>query len=536
MALPLVAFIGVLLAGPLPPPKTTCIPEPGAGALAVTRMTMNGAPPMPRLVPLATWTGKELLLWARDQRVDGDATVAKWKGWGYAYAPATDRWRRLSGPRPPPSRTDASLTWVGSAAILWGGYDDRGRTQEGFSFDPATGRSRSISTRGAPSARSEQVAVWTGSELLVWGGFADGGRYLCDGGRYQPSKDAWAPIPSPLTAATCEGLYNGGPAAVWVGGRLVALIGHYPDAFSAFSFNPASGQWTTIPPSAGPTQLVVVDLVPGPDGFAYATGTHGATGQPYVYRLDFQRKAWVPVAPSCNVGVLTSVGGTLVQLGPENACLYDLATAGCRTLVEPGVRFAPPPQVAVPAGEMTLLWHASPLRPGPPLPGGERPGGQLGGGEIVRLGSVAPLPASPPGQGTLVRGNATQTSATYCGGAAPPPGMPMSSSGPASGRKLLVRRGSVNQATPVLAEVTTDQRGLFELRLPPGTYCLIEEGKRDLAPAGAVPQFTDAQCLKQWRATCDATFTVEPGQAMVGTGVAFFQECFGHCYNGPAPP
>src|SRR6185295_4688392 len=106
MGFPLVAFIGALLAGPLPPPKTTCIPESGDGALAVTRMTMTGAPPMPRLAPLATWTGKELLLWARDQRLSGGEAVAKWKGWVYAYAPATDRWRRLSVSRSLPPRTD----------------------------------------------------------------------------------------------------------------------------------------------------------------------------------------------------------------------------------------------------------------------------------------------------------------------------------------------------------------------------------------------------------------------------------------------
>ncbi|HYV46152.1 MAG TPA: hypothetical protein VFA20_14885 [Myxococcaceae bacterium] len=521
MGFPLVAFIGALLAGPLPPPKTTCIPESGDGALAVTRMTMTGAPPMPRLAPLATWTGKELLLWARDQRLSGGEAVAKWKGWVYAYAPATDRWRRLSVSRSLPPRTDASLTWVGNAAILWGGYDERGRTQEGFSFDPATGRSRSLSTRGAPSARSEQVAVWTGSELLVWGGFKDGGGYLCDGGRYQPSKDAWTPIPPP-PAVTCEGLYSSAGAAVWVGGRLVALIGHYPDAFSAFSFDPASGQWTAIPPSDGPRQLLNAELVPGPDGFAYTTGTHGEGGRPYVYRLDFQRKAWVPVAPSCNLAPLISVGGTLVQLGPEDTCLYDLAAAGCRALlvsVVPGLRPASDPEVAVavPAGEMTLRWH--------------------GQGEIVRLGSAATAPPpAPAGEGTLVKGRATLTQAVFCGGAEPPADMPRSHSGPASGKKLLVRRGSVNRATPVIAEVTTDPQGLFELRLSPGTYCLIEEGKRDLAPAGALPRFTDAGCLKQWRAQCDATFTVSPGQGTVGTGVAFFQECFGRCYKGPLPP
>lgn len=539
MVPPLLTLIGALLAVPPDAPKTSCIPEAGTGVLAVTRMSAKGAPPMPALPPRAAWTGKELLLWSREQRADQDAATAKWRGWGYAYAPATDRWRRLSGPRPPPRRTDASLTWVGNAAILWGGYDDRGRTREGFSFDPVTGQSRSLSTRGAPSARSEQVAVWTGSELLVWGGFGEGG-YLCDGGRYNPSKDAWTPIPSPLPAATCEGLSSGAPAAVWVGGRLVAVLGHYPDAFSAFAFDPASSQWAAIPPSAGPTQLVNVELVPGPDGYAYAVGTHDATGRPYLYRLDFQRRAWVPVAPSCGVGQLTSVGGILAQVGPESACLFDLATAGCRTLLEPagpGVKFAPYPQVAVPAGEMTLLWHAPRMRAGPPRPGEERPPVPIGEGEIVRLGSSSPPPPPPvPGEGTLVRGNATLTAATYCGGAAPPPGMPMQSSGPAGGKKLLVRRGSVNKAGPVVAEVTTDRLGLFELRLPPGTYCLIEEGKRDLAPSGVATQFTDAKCLEEWRAACDATFRVEPGQALVSTGVAFFQECFGRCYRGPLPP
>lgn len=518
MVFPLVTLIGALLAAPPAPPETSCVPEAGAGALSVSPMALKGTPPMPRLAPRAAWTGKELLLWTREPRVDRDASAASWKGWGYAYAPTTDRWRRLSGPRPPPLRADASLTWVGDAAILWGGYDDRASpTRDGFSFDPATGKSRRLSTRGAPSARAEHVAVWTGSEMLVWGGSGTGG-FLCDGGRYQPSRDTWAPIPSPLPSANCEGLYGNAPAAVWAGGRLVAVIGHYPDAFSAFAFDPATGQWAVIPPSAGPTQLVVVEVVPGPDGYAYAAGTHDATGRPYLYRLDFERKAWVPVVRSCGLGQLTSVGGAMAQLGPAGACLYDVAKAGCRVLLEPagpGMKFVESPQVAVPAGEMTLLWH--------------------GGGEVVRLGSAAPPPV-PAGEGTLVRGNATVRQQVYCGGAAPRPGQQMQSEGPASGKKLLVRRGSVNEAGPVVAEVTANRLGLFELRLPPGTYCLIEEGKRDLAPSGAVPQFTNVKCLEEWRARCDATFTVEPGQALVSTGAAFFEQCFGRCYQGPLPP
>jgi hypothetical protein len=149
---------------------------------------------------------------------------------------------------------------------------------------------------------------------------------------------------------------------------------------------------------------------------------------------------------------------------------------------------------------------------------------------------AAPPDASVPASGrATVRGEVFLTTQTYCGGARPSDDMELSKRAPEPGRRLLVRRGSENTASEVLARTTSDAKGHFVLSLPPGTYCFVEEAKRELTPTGPTPPDIDATCLEGWRRTCDAVVEV-PETGEVPVLLEFNKGCLPQCSEGPFPP
>ncbi len=149
---------------------------------------------------------------------------------------------------------------------------------------------------------------------------------------------------------------------------------------------------------------------------------------------------------------------------------------------------------------------------------------------VPTSGGAAPAPGL-----ALVRGQAIRTTQTYCGGARPPDDMELSRRDPESGKRILVRRGTENTASEVLAEATSDSAGAFALSLPAGTYCLIEDAKRELTPTGPTPADVDASCLDNWRRTCDAVVEV-PETGEVPVTLDFYKGCTERCFNGPVVP
>ena len=149
--------------------------------------------------------------------------------------------------------------------------------------------------------------------------------------------------------------------------------------------------------------------------------------------------------------------------------------------------------------------------------------------------------ASAPGAGAptpdtslpRIQGQVFLTTQTYCGGARPPEGLELSKRAPEPGRRLLVRRGSENSASEAVAAVTSDASGAFVLSLPPGTYCFVEEAKRELA--GPTPENTDPGCLDNWRRTCDAVVEV-PASGEVPVTLELYKGCQPLCSEGPFPP
>jgi len=83
-----------------------------------------------------------------------------------------------------------------------------------------------------------------------------------------------------------------------------------------------------------------------------------------------------------------------------------------------------------------------------------------------------------------------------------------------------------------------DADGIFEAPLPPGSYCAVGAGQREVKMKLA--KGTDAgtaQCLAEQNAKCLATFDVPPaGGAPVAVVVRVANPCFGRCYHGPLPP
>src|SRR5438105_3445942 len=108
----------------------------------------------------SVWTGKEMLVWGQGVREGFD--------------PVTDRWRRIA-PLPEP-RGGARAVWDGHEVLVVGGAGTSrgGRPAPfatvGFAYDPATNRWRRLAPM--PSGREAAAVVWTGKRLLVWGGQA----------------------------------------------------------------------------------------------------------------------------------------------------------------------------------------------------------------------------------------------------------------------------------------------------------------------------------------------------------------------------
>ena len=120
-----------------------------AAAYDAVRNKWRRLPPVPdgRTGTLAVWDGKEVLL------------VGSGKRGGFAFDPATNRWRSIAVP----SLSGAVGVWTGTRLLALGG-------RSGFAFDPRTNRSTMLSA--APFAVGNAGATWTGSSLFVWNGSA----------------------------------------------------------------------------------------------------------------------------------------------------------------------------------------------------------------------------------------------------------------------------------------------------------------------------------------------------------------------------
>lgn len=257
-------------------------------------------------------------------------------------------------------RSTMAAVWTGSEMLIWGGDSPNGQLDDGAAYDP-----RQDTWRVLPAApltpRNAPAAVWTGTEMLLWGGGPSRGQ-ASDGAAYDPIANRWRPIPdAPFESA-------GRPVGVWTGREMIVLAGF--NSSEAGTFNPATGQWRTLPELPGHLQA--------PNPVAVWTGDRiVAVVQPDGQRLDAAprivslapgEEAWVD-APAVSQGnvVLAWTGSSLVAAaGREALTLTDDGQRWQRIATAPnGVGVGDTP--AVWTGSQLLLWEsdtASVIDPG----------------------------------------------------------------------------------------------------------------------------------------------------------------------------
>ncbi|MDX6487654.1 MAG: hypothetical protein QOK13_269 [Gaiellaceae bacterium] len=177
--------------------------------------------------PIGAWTGRELVLFVGGTDPNGKPWPARLAR-AAAYNPSTNRWRRIAPL--PESRNGSTAVWDGREVLVVGGAGPArsGRPAPlatiGFAYNPATNRWRRLAPM--PSGRAGAAVVWTGKRVLIWGGSrtADGGppAFPARGLAYDPKANRWSSLPqSPL-----QGRLD--PAAVWTGTQFVLWGGEKP--------------------------------------------------------------------------------------------------------------------------------------------------------------------------------------------------------------------------------------------------------------------------------------------------------------------
>lgn len=175
--------------------------------------------------PVGAWTGRELIVLVGNRDPDGDTWPARLAR-AAAYNPATNRWRRIA--RLPDARNGATAVWDGREVLVVGGAGDpRGGTPGslatvGFAYNPATNRWRRLPPM--ETGRAAFAAAWTGKRLVLWGGTsrADPPLIPPHGLAYDPSSNSWSALPqAPLLGRLA-------PTAVWTGRELIIWGGQRP--------------------------------------------------------------------------------------------------------------------------------------------------------------------------------------------------------------------------------------------------------------------------------------------------------------------
>lgn len=170
--------------------------------------------------------------------------------------PNSTRPRTVTDTWTPQGWLDASerhtAVWTGAEMIVWGGGSF---FNSGSRYDPSTDAWTPLPSSGAPSGRTNHAAVWTGSEMIIWGGFGLGPQpFLADGGRFDPSTDTWTPTstigaPAPKLAATA--VWTGRELIVWGGYTIVAGLLQYTN--TGGRYDPAIDNWVPVSTTGAPS-------------------------------------------------------------------------------------------------------------------------------------------------------------------------------------------------------------------------------------------------------------------------------------------
>ena len=175
--------------------------------------------------PVGAWTGRELVVFVGGLDPDGKPWPARFAR-AAAYNPVTNTWRRIAPL--PEERGGANAIWDGREVLVVGGAGPAragkpgAPARTGFAYNPATNRWRRLPPM--ESGRMGAVAVWAGKRLLVWGGQTNplgAAKPVIPphGVAYDPKANGWSPLPQAPLLGRLD------PTAVWTGRTLIVWGG-----------------------------------------------------------------------------------------------------------------------------------------------------------------------------------------------------------------------------------------------------------------------------------------------------------------------
>jgi hypothetical protein len=296
----------------------------------------------------AVWTGKEMLVFGRDQHTALDARGNPYStgstNVAAAYDAAAGTWRRLAPPAGPsfvPGQPSA--VWTGKEMIV-----------ENVAFDPSTNRWRTLRRSLAGG-----LVAWTGREAIAWGGGCCGDA-SSSGTAYDPAADTWRKLPASPLAGSQH------PIGAWTGKELIVLVGDrdpegkpWPARLArAAAYDPATNTWRRIAPLPAPR-----------DGASAVWDGHellvlgGAGARPVGFAYEPRSDRWRRIAAT------PGRTGALALWTGKRAILWGGHVPGGASAVPQGLaydpvtdRWSPLPHSPLPARiEPTLIWTGQSL-------------------------------------------------------------------------------------------------------------------------------------------------------------------------------
>jgi hypothetical protein len=199
----------------------------------------------PRDMPFIEWT-----VWTGSEAIFADSTSL------LRYKPSSDRWT-VGKPVPGEHRGSPAVVWTGDEVVVWGGGITRSDPDEpesqrglsvrdGYAYNPATNRWRTVPA--APIGASGSIGVWTGEQVLVWGGTStrnQGAEHYAQtqGASWDPRTGDWTLIP----AAPTKNIPWYDLTGAWTGRELVVVTGNGTQAGQGAAFDPATWTWRAVP-------------------------------------------------------------------------------------------------------------------------------------------------------------------------------------------------------------------------------------------------------------------------------------------------
>lgn len=199
------------------------------------------------------WDGTKVILFASTST----ATNSLW--W---YDPSTNTWtEKIPGGAPgSPSRRDtSSMVWDGTRVVLFGGYTGSAWVNDTWWYDPCTNTWTEKIPQGAagsPAGRSDHSMVWTGTTAILFGGDVGGGARLNDLWWYDPATNSWTEkLPQNLSVTDRPSGTVNSPL-VWDGSKVIQFGGGNFGPFLATNdtwwYDSGTNKWTQKIPQGAP--------------------------------------------------------------------------------------------------------------------------------------------------------------------------------------------------------------------------------------------------------------------------------------------